>query len=365
MNIDEKSEQKLPGFTFNKNPNKRSFVIPVLDMSPASPYNIVGLLEDLEDIPGEVIVIFNSPEMSEQLKDHPRIDYYATMKKNVGVSRAWNIGLNISQTPVTFIMNSDLHVSRETIEQMEKYLFRLPEAAIVGPQGSFFNFETAKDMFYLNKGTFKNPVVVDAVSGFLFAVKTELFNSGVIKFDNQYTPCYFEEWDLGLQIKQQDLKSYAVPVNGFEHEWSGSIRALRRISYLNKEEASGEILERNRKLFWSKWNGIRFLEGDDSTLLDSYLKGLLLKQADELISKNQITAAENILREISRQYPKDKEILEKLGLILYRSNKLNEALEVFENIKAIDPDYQIHTGGFDSNDQTPGQRKGFMKIKED
>ncbi len=344
--------------------NKRSFVIPVLDMSPASPYNIVKLLDNLKDIPGDVIIIFNSLEMAEKLKDHPRIDYYASMKMNVGVSRAWNIGLNISQTPVTFILNSDLHISKETIEQMEKYLLRLPDAAIVGPQGSFFNFETAKDMFYLEKGKFNDPMVVDAVSGFLFAVKTELFNSSVIKFDNQYTPCYFEEWDLGLQIKQNDLKSYAVPVNGFEHEWSGSIRALRTIQYFNKQETSNEILERNRKLFWTKWKGINYLEGDDSVLLESYLKDLLLKQAEEFINQDKISDAENVLKELSGQYPKDKEILEKLGLLIYKANRLEEALEVFERIRELDPDYQIHTGEVTPDAENASRNDGLMRIKE-
>ena len=346
--------------------NKRGFVIPVLDMSPASPYNIIRLLDELKEIEGDVIVIFNSLEMAEKLKDHPRIDYYAAMKKNVGVSRAWNIGLNIAQTPVTFIMNADLHISKETIENIERYLLNLPEAAIVGPQGSFYNFEAAKDILYFNKGTFKNPIAVDAVSGFLFAVKTELFNSGVIKFDNQYTPCYFEEWDLGLQIKQQNLKSYIVPVNGYEHEWSGSIRALRTIKYLKREETAGEILDRNRKLFWDKWKGIALLEGDNSKLLESNLKDILSEQADELISKNQTDDAEKVLRDLLKQYPNDKASLEKLGLLLYKSKKLDKALEAFEELQKLEPGYQVHTGdGREKKENNPEKQSGLMKIKKD
>ena len=40
----------------------RSFIIPVLDYSPHSPYNINTLLVDLEEIHGEVICVFNSRE---------------------------------------------------------------------------------------------------------------------------------------------------------------------------------------------------------------------------------------------------------------------------------------------------------------
>ncbi len=345
--------------------NGRSFVIPVLDMSPASPYNIVKLLEDLKNIPGEVIVIFNSLEMAEKLKDHPRIDHYATMKKNIGVSRAWNIGLNISQTPVTFVLNSDLHLTQATIENMEKFLNRLPNAAMVGPQGSFFNFETAKDMVYFNKGTFKEPIEVDAVSGFLFAVKTELFNSGVLKFDNQYTPCYFEEWDMGLQVKMNGLKSYIVPINGYEHEWSGSIRALRKINYFDKEETAGEILERNRKLFWNKWKGVSYLEGDDSTLLESNWKSLAIEHANNLIKQNKTGDAEKVLNDISGQYPNDKFILEKLGMLLYKSDQLEKALSVFEKLQALDPSFKINTS--EENGKTPGgnNNSGLMGKKEE
>ena len=53
---------------------QRSFIIPVLDFSPHSPYNIRTLLDDLAAIPGEVICIFNSREVYEELKSHKRID---------------------------------------------------------------------------------------------------------------------------------------------------------------------------------------------------------------------------------------------------------------------------------------------------
>ena len=127
-------------------PVERSFVIPVLDMSPASPYNILTLLEDLRTIPGDVIVVCNSPDMADKLRGHPRIDYMASMSHNVGVARAWNIGMAMSQSPVTFILNADLHVPGEVFTTLERALNELPDAAVVGPQGSFFDFATAQDI---------------------------------------------------------------------------------------------------------------------------------------------------------------------------------------------------------------------------
>jgi 2-polyprenyl-3-methyl-5-hydroxy-6-metoxy-1,4-benzoquinol methylase/GT2 family glycosyltransferase len=351
----------------------RSFVIPVLDMSPASPYNIVKLLGDLNNVAGDVIVIFNSVEMAEKLKDHPRINYYATMNENVGVSRAWNIGLNISQTPVTFILNSDLNITKEVIDKLENHLLKLSDAAIVGPQGSFFNFYQARDLAYFDKNSFKSPIEVDAVSGFLFAVKTDLFDKGILKFDNRFTPCYFEEWDMGLQIKFAGLKSYIIPVSGYNHEWSGSIRSLRVIKYLNKEETAGEILNRNRILFLNKWE--EFIQNfpERKNILISNWAGLMMNQADLFTKQNEKENSYQIYEQVLTEFPEYEEALSKFGMFLYEENKLEDALNIFNRLSAINPDYKLplnnstetynKTGQIIQNNKSKGNAHSF--IKED
>jgi GT2 family glycosyltransferase len=180
----------------------------------------------------------------------------ASMSHNVGVARAWNIGLAMSQTPVTFILNADLHVSEEVFTALERALNELPDAAVVGPQGSFFDFATTQDIQYFQRGSFPAPVNVDAVSGFLFGVRSNMFGPGGLQFENSFTPCYFEEWDLGLQCRLMGVKCYIVPTTAYDHEWSGSIRALRTIKYFRSEATSREILDRNRSIFLEKWKGI-------------------------------------------------------------------------------------------------------------
>ena len=75
----------------------RSFVIPVLDFSSHSSYNIATLLYDLKSIDEEVICIFNSDEVYEKLRTHERIDKFCFNKFNAGVSRSWNMGLQVLQ----------------------------------------------------------------------------------------------------------------------------------------------------------------------------------------------------------------------------------------------------------------------------
>jgi hypothetical protein len=292
----------------NARPQRRSFVIPVLDMSPASPFNITTLLNDLQRIEGDVIVVFNSEEMAERLHAHPRIDYSAVISHNVGVGRAWNIGLAMSQTPVTFILNADLHIEPSMIETLERSLEELPDAAIVGPQGSFFHSRQAKDLMYFDKGVLQTPTEVDAVSGFLFAVRTELFHTGMLYVDPRYTPCYFEEWDLGLQCRRHGLRSYVVPVTGYDHQWSGSIRALRTIRYFRQEETSRDILQRNRALFLDKWQAIAG-PGDEHRLLESRWIAFCSKFAENLHAQGKHREAEGVIADVLHVYPRAAEEL--------------------------------------------------------
>ncbi|MCC6396858.1 MAG: glycosyltransferase [Bacteroidetes bacterium] len=267
---------------------QRSFVIPVLDMSPASPYNIMTLLDDLRQIEGDVIVVCNAPEMADRLRTHPRIDYLAAMSHNVGVSRAWNIGLAMSQSPMTFILNADLHVESSTFTLLEQAMADLPDAAVVGPQGSYFDFATTRDMHYLDKGACSAPVRVDAVSGFLFGVRTAMFGPGGLQFDARYTPCYFEEWDLGLQCRWAGVACYVVPATGYDHEWSGTIRGLRTIRYFRSEATARQILERNRQLFLDKWKGIAARAGSTAfleSLWNDVSKSAGIERASRVVEK--------------------------------------------------------------------------------
>jgi len=233
---------------------QRSMIIPVLDFSPHSPFNIRTLLTDLQDVSGEVICIFNSPEVFEALRHHPRIDKFCFNKLNAGVSRSWNMGINLAEGRAVFIMNADLHVERRAIEQLEQYLFSLPNAVMVGPQGSHLDFQKLQVLQYFEKGTFNEPLRTHDVSGFFFALHRERFLKHRLQFDVQYSPCFMEEWDMGLQVIQAELSCYAVPVTGFDHHWGvSSSRANAKISYFGRDVVRNEVLEANRRKFLTKW----------------------------------------------------------------------------------------------------------------
>ncbi len=234
----------------------RSFIIPVLDYSPHSPYNIETLLKDLENIPGEVICIFNSIEVFDKLHNHPRIDKYCFNNLNAGVSRSWNIGINMAEGRTVFILNADVHIRSLAVSQLESYILRLDKAVIVGPQGAIVDYQNHRDLRYYEKGTFNEPVQVNAVSGFFFAIHLERYHKHHLSFDVQFSPCFYEEWDIGLQVMQAGLVCYVVPVKDFEHHWGASQDKDLSVNYFGRKMSRGDIFPRNKKYFTTKWHNV-------------------------------------------------------------------------------------------------------------
>ncbi len=343
---EKESKKSFPVAVNSDSRPKRSIIIPVLDMSPSSNYNIETLLKDLEKVEGEVIVVFNSQEMYEKFKTHKRIDEYAVMKHNVGVSRAWNIGLDIARGKISFILNSDLKVEPEAFDQLQNFIENTPDAAMVGVQGSYLNFQRMKIIQYFEKGTFNEPIKVDEVSGFFFAVKTELFNSNVLHFDNQYTPCYSEEWDIALQIKSAGFSCYIVPANGYDHKWGGSIGSLyREIEYYDRKELAKDILTRNREKFNKKWTAFAELTNTPDLLI-SYWVEIQKEKLEKAIEIQDYNAAKEIIEMILKEYPNHLETHERAAEILFRLGNIEGGLKFLEEIQKFNPDYKIDLNKF-------------------
>ena len=234
---------------------KRSFVIPVLTLGVGEPFNITRLLQDLEHIDGEVICVFNNRDVFEALHKHPRIDKFCFNKHNAGVSRSWNLGIMLAESPTVFILNEDLHIGSSAVAQLEYYLYSLPDAAMVSPQGSFLDFVNLRIIHYFQKGHFDQPVRTHDVSGFLFAIHLERFREHRLLFDVRYSPCFMEEWDMGMQVLKAGLACYAVPVTDFEHHWgiSGD-RANTPIHYFGRTVYRNDVLQANHRKFKEKWS---------------------------------------------------------------------------------------------------------------
>jgi len=245
----------------------RSFIIPVLDNSPHSPYNINTLLDDLENISGEVICIINNADMFSFLKDHPRVDKYCLNSHNPGVSRSWNMGINMAEGDYVYILNADLHVSEKGINKLEMNLELLHNAVMVGPEGSDLQFvdNSLSVLNHYKKGSFGMPELTDNISGFFMVIHANRFREAGLQFDYQFTPCFMEEWDIGFQIKQSGMSCYVVPLDDYDHVWGVSEDRGQSIRYFNTSGTRDEIMRENADRLREKWFDI--LMDNPSSLL--------------------------------------------------------------------------------------------------
>ena len=161
------------------------------------------------------------------------------------------MGINLAEGRAVFIMNADLHVERGAIDQLEALSLQPAQCRHGRAPGIAPRFqEPSRCCATFEKGTFDEPVRTHDVSGFFFAIHRERFLQHRLQFDVQYSPCFMEEWDMGLQVIQAELACYAVPVAGFEHHWGVSVRAENTpISYFGRDVYRNDVLEANRQKF--------------------------------------------------------------------------------------------------------------------
>jgi GT2 family glycosyltransferase len=164
------------------------------------------------------------------------------------------MGIDLAEGDAVFVMNADLKVGARAIEQLEEALFSLFNAVIVGPHGSFVDFQNMRVRHYYHKGNFDKPVQTHDVSGFFFCLHLERFLAKGLRFDPRYSPCFMEEWDMALQVMRAQLACYAVPVTDFEHDWGVSENKHNpEIVYFGRSLRRNDILLANRRRFQQKW----------------------------------------------------------------------------------------------------------------
>lgn len=233
----------------------RSIIIPVLDESPASTYNISTLLDDLVKIEGEVICVFNHPAMAEKYECHPRVDKSASLSENVGVGRAWNIGTQMSTAKLVFFLNSDLKLGPEGIDTLSEKLIRYPVLGVVGPCGGYIDFSQAQDLYYYSSEGPAVEALVDQVSFHYFGMRREVFYKCDITFHSEYIPCFMEEWDMALKLREYGMSALRVPLNDYDHKMGGSANKSRELSCLGQVYDMEKTLEQNKSKFLARWEG--------------------------------------------------------------------------------------------------------------
>ena len=175
---------------------------------------------------------------------------------NRGVAPGWNAAAAAADAEVLVFCNDDVSLRPDSLALLHRALVEHPEAGIVGPEGSRFDFRTGRGIEWLSVRGLEPGTLVpcDVVSGFLFAVRRRDFEA-VGGFDEAYAPAIMEEIDLAMAIHHRlGLSSFAVAGVGYAHEWGvSSAKSWRRVAHNGRQEFLFMIHRRNRRHFFRKW----------------------------------------------------------------------------------------------------------------
>ncbi|MCW3779558.1 glycosyltransferase [Levilactobacillus namurensis] len=182
-------------------------------------------------------------------------------KKNFGYAQGNNIGLKYAESRFQlheqnsiFIVNPDVVVSEKTINYLDNFVMRTPNAGAVtalinGTVNSAWHHMTPLSSFIYNswilkwillkmgfrEGSFYREssnedafIPVDVVTGAFFCIKQSVFKK--IGYFDSGTFLYYEEEALYCRLLDDDFQNYLLNCVNFEHVGRGST-SLKKLSF--------------------------------------------------------------------------------------------------------------------------------------
>ena len=210
----------------------------------------------LGDLKGELVVALNGIDAA-AVGAHPD-SRTVQLPVNRGVAPGWNAAAAASTAEVLVFANDDVKLGPGSLAMLHDALVNHPEAGIVGPVGSRFDFRTGRHIAWVSDETSVPGEILacDVVAGFLFALRRSDFEA-VGGFDEAYAPAIMEEIDLTLAVREH-LGLGAFMVSGVDHEHEFGVSSApiwRMIRHNGRRELLVSIHRRNRRHFYRKWAG--------------------------------------------------------------------------------------------------------------
>jgi len=174
------------------------------------------------------------------------------LPENRGVAPGWNAAARAARGDVLVFANDDVVLGAGALERLAAALGEREDAGVVGPVGSMWDRLEWEHASFVHPACGMEPC--DVVSGFLFAVRREVYDA-VGGFDEAYAPASWEEVDFDLAVQAHGLRCYAVGEVDVAHEWGISARQppWRMVRWGGRRELLWSIHRRDRRHFLSKW----------------------------------------------------------------------------------------------------------------
>lgn len=236
----------IPTRSFKRTKNPRYFYKKL--------YSINDLLISIKNnikIKYEIIVIVNGIEdkiLLDYVKNSPLINKYAILNKNSGVSRAWNMGRQLSENNLLLFCNDDVFIENKSVEELCNQLTKNKKLAVCGPKGSYW--ENGKHKSHIDSNSKISPNVI---SGFCFMIKSKILDE-IGGFDINFTPAGYEEVDMCFRVLKKGYEIKILHEILIKTEPAHGISARdTTIKYFDNEINTKDLHKRNTEYFFKKW----------------------------------------------------------------------------------------------------------------
>lgn len=211
----------------------------------------------LDGLRGELVVALNGISAGDA--GVPEGTAVVDLGTNRGVGPGWNAAAAASRGEILVFANDDLSLGRGSLARLRRALLEHPEAGVVAPTGARWDLRVPKHLEFVDLEGLEPGQVreCDAVGGFLFALRREVFDAAG-GFDEAYAPCSMEEIDLCTTITHRlQLKCYVVAGVEVEHEYGISVASpWKRIRHNGRSELLRSVHVRNVRHYRRKWQGV-------------------------------------------------------------------------------------------------------------
>lgn len=200
----------------------------------------------------KILVVENSNNIqikNELEKKYPNCEVYLN-NSNLGYSKASNIGFSKIKTDYALLLNTDIKISEEQINEIEKEVKNIGTSFILGSPLSDdlvdFNKNNKLDKYFneesLDLNSTNSSTKVDLIKGCSLVVNLKKFENSKVFDENFFF--FFEEMDLCRNIKKRKEEIYVFNQIKIEHKSAQSLDESYNENYQNF---------RNWNYFWGRF----------------------------------------------------------------------------------------------------------------
>lgn len=241
---------------------------------------------------------------------------YIKNKKNLGVSKGWNIGLRESSAEYIAILNNDIIVTPDWEINLIFTLHNLPDSLLAYPnsmQGDFTEENLIKDLKF-SFGIEETEVF----AGYCFIMKRRCLEE-IGYFDERFTPFLCEDTDYAFRLLLNNTPSIKVYSSFILHFRS---KTLDTVDY-------EDIREKNRNKLIDKYK--EELKVDINKTKFKEQKQLIIKK----INKRIMFLFDSIDKIIKIKMKEEKEIIKPKKEVVIDDNKINKKIMVIKKMYRI------------------------------